>query len=206
LIANTQKAGIEDWQMPDGVGLRLEPGEKIMLQTHYVNATTQKTPAKAKVLVNFYGIPEAEVAAELGTVFATNQSIRVCPGDSGTRFQASCNFGKQEPVTVIAANGHFHSRGRRFTISAWDQFEGAAESPFYESTSWDDPPMPRDLDVSIPAGGGIDWACEFAAPVETCGDPDDGCCFTFGGYVEYQEHCNAFVYYYPKGDTEVNCF
>jgi hypothetical protein len=31
------------------------------------------------------------------------------------------------------------------------------------------------------------------------------CCYTFGPIVEKNEHCNAFVYYYPKHD-DVNCF
>jgi len=31
------------------------------------------------------------------------------------------------------------------------------------------------------------------------------CCYTFGPIVEKNEHCNAFVYYYPKQDN-VNCF
>jgi len=31
------------------------------------------------------------------------------------------------------------------------------------------------------------------------------CCYTFGGIVDLNEHCNAFVYYYPKQD-DVNCF
>ena len=30
------------------------------------------------------------------------------------------------------------------------------------------------------------------------------CCYTFGPIVEENEHCNAFVYYYPKQDS-VNC-
>ena len=31
------------------------------------------------------------------------------------------------------------------------------------------------------------------------------CCYTFGPIVEANEHCNIFVYYYPKSDN-INCF
>ncbi len=31
------------------------------------------------------------------------------------------------------------------------------------------------------------------------------CCYTFGSQVDKNEHCNAFVYYYPEAD-DVNCF
>jgi len=38
------------------------------------------------------------------------------------------------------------------------------------------------------------------------GSPDPGCpCFTFGGHVPDQEHCNIFVYYYPK-TRDFGCF
>ena len=37
--------------------------------------------------------------------------------------------------------------------------------------------------------------------------PEDkqDCCYTFGPIVEKNEHCNAFVYYYPKTD-DVVCY
>ena len=73
IVANSQNSGVTDWELPDGVGLRFEPREKIMLQSHYVNATTQTTPTDGKVLINFYDLPEGSQPEELGTLFATNQ-------------------------------------------------------------------------------------------------------------------------------------
>ncbi len=205
LIANSQQAGDDDWHMPDGVAMRLEPHEKLMLQSHFVNATTQKTPLAGKVFVNFYTVPQAQVENELGTVFATNQNIRICPGDTDHKFETTCRFAKGGPVTIVAANGHFHSRGRRFLINTFDPMAGKGPQ-FYESDQWDDPVLAKDLDIHVPEGGGIDYACDFTALQSQCGDPNDNCCFTFGGKVEYQEHCNAFVYYYPRGATDFNCF
>jgi hypothetical protein len=206
LVANSQNSGIQDWQLPDGVALRFEAREKLMLQSHYVNATTQTTPSVGEVHVNFSAIEESHVQAELGTLFATNQNIRICPGQRDVRFEASCKLGQGGPVTVVAANGHFHSRGKRFTMMPWDSLTGQSAAPFYESQVWDDPPFPRDLAVPIAAGDGVSWACEFEARPDQCGDSNDECCFTFGGKVEFQEHCNAFVYYYPRGTTDITCF
>ena len=205
LLINTQKGGNTDWELPDGVSHRLEPGEKLMIQTHYVNTSVQDTPLGGKVLVNFHRAEPEQVQHEIGTIFATNQNIRVCPGESGKKYEASCKMGIEEEVTIIGANGHFHERGDRFTISTWDEFDGAGDV-FYESLTWDDPPMRRDLNVKISPGGGISWTCEFSAPQDSCGDPEDDCCFTFGGFVDFQEHCNAFAYYYPRGNTDINCF
>ena len=36
-------------------------------------------------------------------------------------------------------------------------------------------------------------------------DANLDCCYTFGPIVEKNEHCNIFVYYYPKQD-DVICF
>jgi len=157
------------------------------------------------VLVNFYTMDLGKVTDEVGTLFATNQNIRVCPGESGRLFETTCLFASR-PVTIIAANGHFHNRGVRFSISPFDSQAGAGAS-FYENLSWDDPKFERSLMVPVPQGGGVHYSCEFQAPASECGNPDDQCCFTFGGNVATQEHCNAFVYFYPKfQDTDVNCF
>lgn len=206
LVTNSQSGGAtEDWNLPDRVGLKIEPGEMLMLQTHYVNGSTQSTPTRGKVVVNFYGAEPSEIDHEMGTLFATNQNIRICPGDNKKTFEATCKVGQDGPVTVAAANGHFHSRGDRFTMKTWEPMGGAG-AQFYESLTWDEPPFTKDLSVPIADKGGITWTCEFSALASECGDPKDECCFTFGGKVEFQEHCNAFAYYWPKGASDKNCF
>jgi hypothetical protein len=206
LVINSQNDGHVDVRLPEGVAHAFQPGEWIMLQTHYVNATTQKTPGQGRVLVNFNRMPKGQLAFRLGTAFATNQNIKICPGDVGKTFETTCSFARQ-PVTIFAANGHFHSRGRRFTMSVFDP-AGDQLPDFYENLDWAEPLYERGLAVGAPAGGGIRYKCEFDfGPTSNCGDPNNGCCYTFGGMVEYQEHCNAFVYYYPANDsTDVNCF
>jgi uncharacterized protein YfaP (DUF2135 family) len=86
---------------------------------------------------------------------------------------------------------------------------------FYESTEWDHPKMATDLNVASPDGGGIWWDCAYhwTEPAEvTCADVDakdpnspKDCCYTFGGNTDVGEHCNVFVYYYPKVNTDVLC-
>ena len=215
LVVNSQESdpggvgnvpdGHTEWNMPADVAMRFEPHERIMLQTHYVNASTQTTPLQARVLVNFHTIPEASVKAEVGTAFATNQSIRVCPGETDKYFETTCKISMTDPVTIIGANSHFHSRGKKFTISVMDPAATGSPPPFYTSTNWHDPPMEWSLQVPVPAGGGFRYRCEYEVPQTACGDMNDSCCFTFGGKVEFQEHCNAFVYFYPK-TRDVGCF
>src|SRR5258706_330615 len=102
LVVNSQQDAAVDWTLPTTVGARFAPGEQLMLQTHWVNATTQHTPGRAQVVANFWTLPGA-------------------------------------PANELGAQGN------------------------------------------------------------------PTCCFTFGGKVETQEHCNAFVYYWPKV-TDISCF
>lgn len=61
----------------------------------------------------------------------------------------------------------------------------------------------------VAPGGGFFWTCDFrwSEPPTGCADVDGidpkgagDCCYAFGSKVESSEHCNAFVYYWPKVD------
>jgi hypothetical protein len=194
-----------------------------MVQTHFVNASTQVTPFKGKAVLDLYR-SELVTPVEMGTLFATQQSIRICRSNQTPTYHGTCAFNRGG-VTIAAANGHFHSRGTRFEILKWDGV--SAEKPsindlFYTSTSWDDPPMSTYDDagtMTVGEHGGIWWSCsyEWKEPLADnggCGALDavdkeqaGDCCYTFGPKVETSEHCNVFLYYYPKVDnTDINCF
>jgi hypothetical protein len=203
------------------------PDEWLMLQTHYVNATTQKTAGGARVEVNFWTMPREELRHQLGTLFATKQSIRICQSNPTPSFHGTCQMNSAEPVRLIGANAHFHSRGRQFDMFAWDgktAAKPAEDARFYRSLDWEEPPMAHSpaLDVGILPGGGIWYTCSFewappppeigcqgldALDQQDHGTPEEAldCCYTFGGIVDRSEHCNIFAYYYPKTD-DVNCF
>lgn len=219
LVANSQNSSAANpytrWKLPENVAHRFSPGEKLMMQIHYVNATTQTTPYRGKVGVNFTR-SRATAPQELGTLFATQQSIRVCQSNPTPSYKGTCSFPGGSNIRIAAANGHFHSRGRTFKIWTWDgrtttQPDDALK--FYESESWDEPPMAVGLDVAVPAGGGIFWSCNFqwqrpSVGCDVVNSKDrqmaNDCCYTFGPEVETNEHCNAFVYYWPK-TSDVFC-
>jgi hypothetical protein len=204
LVINSQEGGqYVDWQLPAGVAQKFTPGEKLMLQTHFVNARTQQTPGRGKAIVNFDAVTDSTGLVEMGTVFATDQNIRICPGDTNVPFAQTCRFARQ-PVTIIAANGHFHSRGVKFEMFPSDA-QNQPGASFYTSTEWADPVFIKDLSVPVVQNGGIFFRCTYSMAPQECADPADHCCATFGPHVETQEHCNAFVYYYPKL-ADATCF
>lgn len=221
LLANTQASSEVDWTFPDGVANVLSPDETLMLQTHYVNASTQRTKEGGEVAANFYTLPKEEVKAELGTLFATKQSIRICRSNPAPTFSGTCQFKSGRAVNIVAANAHFHARGKAFAMYAWDGTSiatPAEDKLFYRSVTWDDPPMLHSpaLDVVVQPGGGVFYTCsyEWTPPADDVGgcqaldeydrgkhpDAQPDCCYSFGPIVEKNEHCNAFVYYWPKQD------
>ncbi len=220
LIANSQQATPDkletDWQLPVGVAIRFTPGEMLMLQTHYVNTTDQPTQYGARVGINFYRYQQSATPIEMGGVIAQQRNIRICDNQPNVTFSGACNF--SSPVTILAANGHFHQRGQQFSMFSWDGMSANHPSDaakFYQSQNWNEPPMAIDLSVPVSAGTGFWWDCEYQwqpPAVFTCADVEakdpmhqSDCCYTFGGNTELNEHCNAFVYYYPKTTSAPVC-
>lgn len=222
LVVNTQESipgkPAVDWQLPEGVAQKFTPGEILMVQTHYVNADLQPTPDGGEVRVNFYKT-KLEHPVEMGTLFATQQAIRVCQSRPEPHYVGSCGFASGEEGNVFhlaAMNGHFHSRGTSFKVYPWDGIsldEPDPQTMIYESTTWDEPPMAIDLDVEVPNNGGIVWSCDYKweQPSEGCDelnarDPEQAndCCYTFGNSALFAEHCNVFAYYWPKTE-DINC-
>jgi hypothetical protein len=220
LVANSQQSAYEapilDWQLPDGVAMRLSPGEKLMLQVHYANRGDQETPWVGRGGVNMYFSHDNDTM-ELGTLFASQQSIRVCRSNPTPSYSGACAL-PAGSYTATAANGHFHSRGTEFRMWSWDGVSTTRPDDsalFYDNTSWSEPKMSTGLDVALPPDGGIWWTCDFrwSEPEGGCEavderDPEhaNDCCYTFGPIVETSEHCNAFLYYYPRTTEHVTCF
>lgn len=220
IVANSQQSAVDqpivDWKLPAGVATRFHPGERLMLQIHYVNTTDQQTPYQGRGGVNFHRSHDGD-AMELGTLFATQQSIRVCRSNPRPSYKGACRL-PAGAHTVAAANGHFHGRGVRFQMFAWDGLTTTLPGDaarFYDSPNWAEPRMETGLSAPIPDGGGVWWACDYrwTEPAGGCEavdarDPQHAgdCCYTFGPIVDTSEHCNAFVYYYPKTAGDVTCF
>lgn len=216
LIVNSQVSTEEnpylDWQLPEGVAFKLTAGEKIMLQPHYVNVGPQTTPYKGQIKVNFYRA-KVEEPVELGTLFATQQSIRVCESTPDQTYYGTCAFPAADDIRIAAVNGHFHLRGNRFSIATWDGISTdrpSKQDEFYESFVWEDPVMATGLDIPVPPGGGIWWTCEYQwrPPTTSCErvneldeEMQNDCCYTFGPTVSTQEHCNVFLYYWPRQES-----
>jgi hypothetical protein len=197
LVVGSQSEAI-DWTLPPGVAFKLKAHRQLVLQIHYVNAATQQTPAGVgQVKINLVSAPDpSKITAHMGTMFANNVNIHIPPRESRS-FSTTCGLAK--PVKLVALTGHFHSRGKIFTVNLAPDGANPTEE-IYRSRAWDEPPFrvlaePRD----IPAGGGLFYTCDF----QNRSDLD----IKFGPRVDTDEHCNLFAYFYPwEEDKARYCF
>lgn len=197
LIVGSQAESL-DWQLPEGVAFKIKARKQLMLQTHYVNASTQNTPnGKGRVKINLHTQPDkSKITANMGTVFANNVNIAIPPRETRA-FTTSCSM--PQDVNIAALTGHFHSRGKTFSVNLSPDGTIAGDE-IYRSRSWDEPPF-KVLSPATPlrAGGALQYTCEFTNPGETT--------VKFGPEVEKDEHCNLFAYVYPWNEDQARyCF
>ncbi|MBI1805458.1 MAG: hypothetical protein HYR76_00215 [Ignavibacteria bacterium] len=174
-----------DWQLPSGVAIKLRAHQQICIQSHYVNATTQSTPfSRAKVLINFWTIPQAQVTAQVGLVFASNILINIPPQDSLT----TRKLVRAIPwdINILTLTGHFHSRGKNFWV---DRYTTSEE--IYRNQTWDEPPVKifPGTGYALPKDEQIVYFSQF---YNTTSDT-----IHMGPHVENQEHSNLFMTFYP---------
>jgi hypothetical protein len=73
LVSATQNKAL-DWKLHPGVGILFAPPEPVLIQTHFVNATTQTTPFKGKVAFDLY---RSKLAAPIEIATNSQRSLAV---------------------------------------------------------------------------------------------------------------------------------
>ncbi len=185
------QTGNMDWRLPEGVVLRLKKRQQLIVQTHWVNATTQQTPGdQGQVKINFWFAKNAEKAQNLGMLFAINKNLDIDPKATTQerKFVDLKRLGHDQDVKILAMTGHFHSRGKKFEVNRLDgEAKGDA---LYSSDDWDEPPFKTyDPPLALRAGERLLYTSTFVN--------DGDRVIKFGPHVETEEHSNLFMYFYP---------
>ncbi|MBM3270197.1 MAG: hypothetical protein FJZ01_21390 [Candidatus Sericytochromatia bacterium] len=202
LFAGNQNRSL-DWKLPRSVGMHFKARNQLIIQSHYVNAGTQRTPGKGEALINLWFARPGEVTQRMGTLFANNTRLADNPLAPNSTGSYSMNFTWNRDIHVAALTGHFHSRGKRFTTYTWDGAK--AGEMFYQSANWEEPPFKilDGLGLPIASGSGVQFVTEY----ENRSNVRIG----FGPWVDVEstppekfkdgvcpcEHANLFLYYYP---------
>lgn len=186
--------------LPDGkqTVIHLKPREPMILQTHYTNFVNQKaTNNKGKVLVNVWKAKDKGNGFEKSSMmFARNQKI-VIPPRSEVTFSKDCFFSSvPRPVYLLGMTGHFHARGKTFTVDKM-RIDSVTLEPklvqerIYESNSWSEPPFtPFSNPIELKEYEYIRYTCSYVNPGDLT--------YVFGPKTEISEHMNLFCWFSPS--------
>lgn len=179
------------FSFPDGVGMTFEPGAVMLMQSHYLNTSSEALEARIDVSLEL--TDPVSVEEEAGVLFYYNPQIAVPPmGDAS----ATLHCPVPADVSLAFVSSHMHKRGTFFEATTDD--EAANEllgGTLYETEEWAEP-VPRVFDGAtspmLRAGSTISYTCDFANP-----DP-----FTVvqGPSADTNEMCMFVGMYWPKQD------
>jgi hypothetical protein len=141
--------------LPDGVGHRLDGGQKVLFNYHYFNSSTAPVPAKAALA--FHVADASAVRRELRRFGMYNMSFAI-PARSKASFTAECMMA--EDIQLISLLRHTHSKGTDFNV--WRAGGATDAQQVFVSHHWED-----DINYAptgsfiIKQGEGLRFECAF---------------------------------------------
>jgi hypothetical protein len=141
--------------LPAGIGLGTTPGQVLLFQVHYLNATSN--PLDAKVNVNLTLDTGNDIITKAGIFFFYDPFIDV---PAGSMAKASMRCLIPEDVTLIYGSSHYHSRGDNYGAYIDPAADQLSTKPFYTSDSWSSPPN-QQMNMTIKAGSRLRFECDY---------------------------------------------
>jgi hypothetical protein len=178
-------------ELPPGVAHRFQPGEVVIIQTHYLNPNTD--PLDAHAQLTLHTVDVATVPNEAGSIIFTNANISVPPGGK-SRSTMICTL----PTDIHPALlwSHMHKQGINFVATTDDQAAAATLGVLYTDTNWDEPnprSYPYDPPATLHANTHVTFSCDYANP--------NSYTLTFGQSAEKNEMCILHGMYWPRMST-----
>jgi hypothetical protein len=177
---------------PAGVGLPLAAGEILLMQTHYLDASSQALDARVDLTLEVSD--GTGITAHAGALFFYDPFIDVPPASSTARASMRCLI--PSAVTLLTAASHYHARGDDYAAYVDAPDGTAAAAPFYTSRSWDDP-TPLGSPVAVGAGSRIRFSCGYQ-------NTDATKEYFQGQSAADDEMCTFFAIYYPEMGQDEN--
>jgi hypothetical protein len=177
--------------LPPGVAHRFQPGEVVIIQTHYLNPSTD--PLDAHAQLTLHTVDVATVPNEAGSIIFSDINISV-PAGGKSRSTMTCTL----PTDIHPALlwSHMHKQGINFVATTDDTAAAATLGTLYTEMDWDEPhprAYPYDPPVTLHANTHITFSCDFANP--------NSYSLTFGQSAETNEMCILHGMYWPRNTT-----
>ena len=182
----------DELNFPEGVALKIQPGQVIKLETHFINTTSAALQGQATV--HFDTVPidtpnfiESDLAFWGPTVFTV-------PPRQAT--QSAIMFEAGRPNTKgFAMTTHQHRFGTHFKIWYGKSQSDPNAQLLLDNSNWEEPPLYR-FNPSLPFDGqsGLFFQCEWNNTTDQ---------FVTFGESALQEMCFLWMYYYPSSGFDI---
>jgi Copper type II ascorbate-dependent monooxygenase, C-terminal domain len=175
-------------ELPEGVGFKLAPGSILLLNTHYLNASSERLKTDARI--NLYTVPFDSVKEEAGALFYYNPFINI-RAHSTNSATMSCPIAKD--IKLLNMQSHMHRRGVGYVANLTDG-KGEKLQELYTNDLWEGVPIKRyGAGLDIKAGQRLDYRCDY----NNAEDRD-----IIQGLTTEDEMCVLLGVYYPR-DTHL---
>lgn len=177
-------------ELPEGVALKVAPGTVVLMNTHYLNASS--APLETDARINLYTIADDEVKVEAGMLFHYNPFISVpARGESSARMRCTT----EKDISVVRIQSHMHRRGVGYVANKVDLDGKMTE--LYAHDKWEGVPSKEFKPfLEVKAGEALDYRCEF----KNNEDRDIA-----QGATTKDEMCMLIGPYFPRSPAYENC-
>lgn len=186
--------------LPPGVAYRLNAGQMVKIEMHYINSSD--APAMAEASVDLVVADPASIHDEAGVLFAGSPDIDIPAGAvrSVHAFLPLPPSLDLSAANVFAITGHTHRLGTGVQVAVGASPTGPMTSVYApQPFVWSEPlTQKQDPPFSVPSGGGFDFTCTYHN-TNTSGDA-----VKFGESAN-DEMCFFWAYYWPSQGSRV-CF
>lgn len=118
-----------DLALPDGMAIKLREGSRILLQSHYVNTSSDNIWVNDQI--NLVTEAEDEVVTWAAPWAHTDTSLEIPPGEHS--LEVTCTF--EQETWLLNIFGHMHEWGTSFSIDH-THLDGSTER-IYSINEWD---------------------------------------------------------------------
>jgi hypothetical protein len=186
--------GTNELTMPEGVAIRLQAGDQLLLNLHVYNESTTK-PLSGTSGTEVLLVDEARVENEAEVILVGTFGVFIPPHEQPedtTTIEGRCRMNGD--VTVFATGPHMHRLGRHMTVVA-ETADGDVtlmDRPY----SFDEQTTESVGEVAIPTGNAVRVACTY--------HNDTGDYVSWGESTD-EEMCFASLFRYPARASGFIC-
>jgi hypothetical protein len=126
------------FDLPPGMASEMESGQRIVVQSHYINPTD--TPIRVKDQTQYLTMPVEDVQEWASVLALTDNSVNIPVGATDYTTSFDCTI--EDTYSLVYLGGHMHEWGKAFSL---DRKRGDSVERIYEVATWD--PVYRDAPI-----------------------------------------------------------